>query len=90
MIIEALCTIVRELVQFLFGWVSLPAMPAAAQTAFDTYFGYIFDNLDFLNFFLNISTLKTVAALAISLYAFEHIYKVIIWISRKIPLLGIS
>lgn len=86
MIVEAMMTLCTGLVQLIFGWVSLPAIPESAQTALNTYFGYIFDNLSFLNFFLNVGTLKTVATIAISLYAFEHIYKIMIWVIRKIPL----
>ena len=47
---------------------------------------YIFDNLHFLNFFLNVDTLKTVSSIALVLFAFEHIYKIMIWIIHKIPL----
>jgi len=57
-----------------------------AKTAIDTYLSLIFDNLDFLSFFVNVNTLKTVALVAVSLYAFEHIYKIMMWIIRKIPL----
>lgn len=46
----------------------------------------IFDNLDFLSFFINVNTLKIVALVAVSLFAFEHIYKIMIWVIRKIPL----
>ncbi len=86
MIVEGLALIVRELVQFLFSWISLPSMPESAQTAFNTYFSYIFDNLSFLNFFINVGTLKTVAGIAITIYAFEHIYKIMMWIIHKLPL----
>ena len=86
MIIEGLCVVIRELVQFLFSWVNLPAMPESARTALDTYFGYIFDNLDFLNFFVNVSTLKSIAIVAVSLFIFVRVYKVIMWIINKIPL----
>lgn len=86
MIIEALSVIIREIVQFLFSWVNLPSMPEGAHVALDTYFGYIFDNLDFLNFFVNVSTLKTIAIVTIVLFGFEHTFKIIMWIIHKLPL----
>ena len=46
----------------------------------------IFDNLDFLSFFINVNTLKTVSLVAVLLYGFEHIYKIMMWIIHKIPL----
>lgn len=90
MIFEGFVTVCSSLIKFLFSFVNLPSMPEAAATAFDTYFGYIFDNLDFLNFFLNVSTLKTVATIAIVLYSFEHIFKIIMWVIHKIPLANIN
>lgn len=86
MIFEALITICSSLIKLLFSWVNLPAFPEQAKVAIDTYMGYIFDNLDFLSFFVNVSTLKIVAGVAITLYAFEHIYKVIVWVIHKLPL----
>lgn len=82
-----LCT---SIIQFVFGWVSIPDVPESVSTTFDTYFGYIFDNLDFLNFFINVDTFKVVSALAISIYSFKYIYKIIMWIIHKIPLLSIK
>lgn len=86
MIIEGLCVVVFELVKFIFGWINLPAFPEEAQVAIDTYMSYVFDNLNCINFFVNVSTLKTIALVAISVLLFKQIYKVIIWIIHKIPL----
>lgn len=86
MILEAIMTLCTGVIQLLFSWINLPAFPASAQTAIDTYLSLIFDNLDFLSFFVHVSTFKTVALVAVSLFAFEHIYKIMIWIIRKIPL----
>ena len=86
MIISGFITICTSIIQFLFSWVNLPDIPLSAQSTFDTYMSYIFYNLNFLNFFLNVDTLKTVSSIALVLFAFEHIYKIMIWIIHKIPL----
>ncbi len=39
-----------------------------AKAAIDTYLSLVFDNLDFLSFFVNVNTLKTVALVAVALY----------------------
>lgn len=79
-------TVCSFLIRAIFSWINLPDFPEAAKTAIDTYMNLIFDNLDFLSFFVNVSTLKIVATVAIALFAFEHIYKIIIWVVHKIPL----
>lgn len=86
MILEAIMTLCTGVIQLLFSWIKLPQFPAGAKTAIDTYLSLIFDNLDFLSFFVNVNTFKIVALVAVTLYGFEHIYKIMIWIIRKIPI----
>lgn len=86
MLIELLINVCTGIIKFVFGFFSLPEMPPQIQTTFDTYFSYIFDNLDFLNFFFNVDTLKTVSTIAILLYGFKYVYKIIMWVIKKIPL----
>lgn len=86
MIIEGIMNLCTGIIQLLFSWINLPSFPENAQKAIDTYLGYVFDNLDFLSFFINVSTLKTISLIAIVLFSFEHIYKIMMWIVRKIPL----
>ena len=85
MIFQMIITVCTSIIQAAFSFVNLPQVPVEARTTINTYMGYIFDNLGFLNFFVNVSTLKIVASVAITLIAFEHIYKVIIWIVHKLP-----
>lgn len=86
MILQLIITLCTGIVQLLFSFVNLPQFPDSAKTAINTYLGYIFDNLDFLSFFVNTSTLKTIAIVAIALFAFEHVYKILVWVIHKIPL----
>ena len=79
-------TLCTGVIQLCFSWINLPQFPEGAKSAIDTYMSLIFDNLDFLNFFVNPSTLKTVALVAVALFGFEHIYKIMIWIIHKLPL----
>ena len=81
MIVEGIMTLCTGVIQLCFSWINLPQFPEGAKSAIDTYMSLIFDNLDFLNFFVNPSTLKTVALVAV-----EHIYKIMIWIIHKLPL----
>lgn len=89
MIIQLVMTVVSGLLKLLFAWVNLPNVPDSARTAINTYLGYVFDNLSFISFFVNVSTLKIVALIAIALIVFERLYKILLWILHKIPMLNI-
>ena len=63
MIISGFITICTSIIQFLFSWVNLPDIPLSAQSTFDTYMSYIFDNLHFLNFFFKCRYFKKTVSL---------------------------
>ena len=86
MIIELLLTLIAFLVKSIFIFINLPPFPAEGQVAVNNYFDLIFDNLDFLGFFVHTSTLSIVATLAITLWSFSKLYKVTIWIYHKLPI----
>ena len=67
MIIQLLMSVILIILKGLFSWINLPNVPDVARTAIDTYMGYIFNNLSFISFFVNVSTLKTVSLIAIAL-----------------------
>ena len=64
----------------------MPGAPEGAVTAIATYFNLIFDNLSFLGFFVNVSTLKNVAGIAILVFTFSKLYKLTLWIYHKLPI----
>ena len=86
MIIEAVINLISVVFKFLFAWINLPQAPAEIQDAISTYLGLVFDNLQFVGFFIRPITLKIVATTAISLYVFSRLYKVTMWIYHKLPI----
>lgn len=86
MIIEAIVNLITGLVKIIVvPFNILPDTPDALVNAVDYYFNLIFDNLDFLNFFVNLSTLKAVALIAIALWTLDKTYSLLMWIIRKLP-----
>lgn len=86
MIIEALInliTVVIKLIAIPFN--ILPDTPETLINAADYYLDLVFDNLDFLNFFVNVSTLKSVALIAIIIWTVDRLYNLLIWIIHKLP-----
>ena len=50
----------------------------------------IFDNLSLLGFFIRPTTLKIIIPLCIAAISFKYVYKVIIFVIKKIPFLNIN
>ena len=90
MILEALLNLIKTLLQFVFGWINLPQFPEGLTSSIDSFFSLIFDNLSLLGFFIRPTTLKIAIPILILLINFEQVYKLTMWIIRKIPFLGIK
>lgn len=87
MILEALLNMVFALLKIVFGWISLPAFPEALTSSVETFLNLIFDNITLLGFFIRPATIMVVVPILIVLLNFEDIYKITMWILRKIPFL---
>lgn len=86
MIIEALVNLITGIIKLLvIPFNILPDTPQAVVNAVDYYFDLVFNNLDFLNFFINVNTLKSVALIAIAIYTVNKTYSLLIWIIHKLP-----
>lgn len=88
MILELIFTLIKGLlflVSRLFLVVPIPDMPESAVSAINTFLDAVFNNLNFLSFFVHTNTFKTVASIAIILYSFEHLYELVRWIWNKLP-----
>lgn len=90
MIIEALLNLIKLLLNVVFGWISLPPFPSELTSSVNTFVSLIFDNLSLLGFFVRPLTLMVSIPVLIILLNFEQVYKLVMWIVRKIPFLGIK
>lgn len=93
-IISNLLNFVFELlfviVQLLFGWINIPPFPISLKASINSFLDLIFNNLTFLGFFIRPATLKIVIPLCIFLFSFKYIYRLTMWIIKKIPMLNIK
>lgn len=90
MIISGLLNLIKTLLFAVFSWINLPAFPETLTNSIDTFLNLIFDNLTLLGFFIRPTTLIVSIPLLIILLNFEDVYKLTMWILRKIPFLGIK
>lgn len=90
MIISALLNIVRSLIEILFGWVQLPAVPESITNVVDTLFTYMQQGIGILWIFVPQDLVKIILPLVIIIHNFDHLYHLGIWILKKIPMIGIE
>lgn len=93
-IISNLLNFVFELlfviIQLLFGWINIPPIPSEIKNSINSFLDLIFNNLTFLGFFIRPTTLKILIPLCIFLFTFKDIYKLTMWIIKKIPFLNMK
>lgn len=93
MIVEGILIALQEVIFLLFEWVDLPNM-SDYGTGFEDAFAMISDILEssqgIINLFLPWSIVKFGFPIIIVVMNFEHVYNFIMWIAKKIPMLGIK
>lgn len=87
MILETLLNLVFGLLKIVFGWINIPAFPEDFTTSINTFLDLIFNNLTLLGFFIRPTTIMISVPILIILLNFEDVYKITMWILRKIPFL---
>lgn len=85
MIIEGLLNAIYFIFDLLFGWINFPDFPTTFTTSLNTYFDYIFDNLGLIYLFIRPITIKTAIPIFIAIISFDKIYKMTMFIVRKLP-----
>lgn len=90
MIINALLSVVRVLINLLFGWVNLPVVPASITSVVDTLFTYMQQGIGIVWLFVPQDLVLVLLPLVIVVHNFDHLYHLGMWILKKIPMVGIS
>lgn len=87
MIIEAIINLITVVIKLLaVPFDILPDTPQALISAVNTYMDMIFDNLDFISFFVHTETLRNVAVIAIIIWTLDKAFSLLMWIIHKLPL----
>ncbi len=90
MIIKGLFSLIIALLNIVFGWVSLPAMPSAVDEAFNMLLSYMQSGIGFVWLIVPRDLVLVVIPVILILSNFDKLYTVVMWVLRKIPFLGIQ
>lgn len=69
---------------------NLPNLPESILTGLNNFLDLIFNNLGILGLFVPISTIKIVVPLILVIVNFDKIYKLVMWVLKKIPIFGVK
>lgn len=91
MIFEILLIPIFSIIEALFSLIpDFGEFPTSLIMSVDHVLDIIFDNLQFLGMFVRVDTIKILVPLVLFVTNFELVYNIIMWILRKIPIIGIS
>lgn len=90
MIIKSLADLILVVVQVLTVPIKIPSMPEGVQTAFADFCSYIEAGLGIVANYTHLGYLATLFGLVVAIETGLLLYKLIMFIIRKIPMLGVS
>lgn len=86
MIVELLVNLITGIIKLIATPFNiLPDTPEVLVNSMNYLFDTIFAHLDFISFFVNVTTLKSVAAIAIVIWTLNKSYTFLMWIIHKLP-----
>ncbi len=90
MIFEAILNALLTVLKALFGWINIPGIGEEFDSAMQ-FIDVLFSNAQqLINLFLPWDIVRFGIPVIIIVKNFDHIYDFIMWILRKIPMLGIE
>ena len=90
MIFEVILNAIKILLFTVLGFINLPSFPAEFENGIENILDLAFDNLGMLGLILPWSIITIGVPLLILIVNMDKLYKAMMWIIRKIPMLGIK
>lgn len=86
-LIKKLLTFVTDT---LFSVIDLPIVPSGLNDSVQTMFSYMREGMGIINFFCPLNLISPAIDLFLSVWLVVNGYQIIMWILKKIPMLGIE
>lgn len=90
MIIKGLFELVFALLQIVFAPINLPDLPDGIQSVLDEFIQIMASAVGLLGIFVDLSVVKWLIPVVLVVANFDKVWKMIMFILRKIPFLGIE
>ena len=91
MIISGLLSLVFNVFSFFIGLINIPSIDQSGFDQVSNLVGDLFDgSMDVIGFLLPWGLTKTLLIIIGVIWLFDHVYRLVIWIIRKIPVAAID
>lgn len=90
MIIKALMDMIASVLQTLLGFINIPSFPESWTSAVSSFMDTLFSYVGLVDLVIPWDTIKLGIPILIAVINMDKIYDAIMWILRKIPMLGMS
>ena len=90
MIIEGLFNLFYTLITVVFSWINLPSLPDGVLSVMDQIVNLLQGSLSILGFFVDIDYIKVLLPIVLIVVNFDKAYKLVMFVLRKIPFIGVK
>lgn len=90
MIIKLLMDLVYTVFSFLTALIDIPDLPAEVSTYVNDFLGYLGTGIALLSNYCHLSYLLVLFGLVVAVDVGISLYKFVMWVLKKIPMLGIE
>ncbi len=88
--IKLLKKLVSLILSPLIALIDFPVVPDGLNEYIDKFLGYLRGGMAFISYFLPMTLVRTLITFVIACEIFIFSYHIVMWILRKIPMLGIK
>lgn len=90
MIISALLNLISGLIKLVFSWINLPEFPEVFSTAVNMLISLIGSSMALIHLIIRPSTLAAAVPIVLVIVNFDKLWKLTMFVLRKIPFVGIQ
>lgn len=90
MIVSSVLNLFVGMLELVFGWIQLPNLPDSIMSIIDKVFGYITGSIGLLGVFIDLDVVMVLIPLSIAVARFDDLYKMTMFVLRKIPFVNIG
>lgn len=90
MIIESILNLFASAIKIIFAWVNIPDAPEQVEQVFSFLFNAVQSGIGFFYLIFDMDLVKAMIPFVLIVANFEEVYKLVMYVLRKIPFLGIE
>ena len=90
MILESVFNLFASALKLIFGWIEFPPFPTELSMYIDTLVEMINMGLNIMWVFIDREVVMILLPLVVAVINFDHMFKLVMFVLRKIPFLGIK